>query len=74
MITDAYFCESENTEAYQHCIEHHLLKYGVPVAFYSDRHTIFDAVIKDYNGESNPTQYQRVCAFFGIDPIRAYSP
>lgn len=74
MITDAYFCESENTEAYLHCIEHHLLKYGVPVAFYSDRHSIFDAVIKDYNGESNPTQYQRVCVFFGIDPIRAYSP
>ena len=50
------------------------MKYGIPVAFYSDRHSIFDAVVKDYNGESSPTQYQRVCDFFGIDAIRAYSP
>lgn len=42
VITEAYFCESENTEAYLHYIEHHLIKYGVPVVFYSDRHSIFD--------------------------------
>ena len=74
MLTDAYFCETETAQGYLHCIEHHLMKYGIPVAFYSDRHSIFDAVVKDYNGESSPTQYQRVCDFFGIDAIRAYSP
>lgn len=74
MITDAAFFETERTEGYLQLIEHHLIKYGIPVAFYSDRHSIFDSVVKDVFGHSEPTQYQRVCSTFGIEAIRAYSP
>lgn len=74
MITDAAFFETERSDGYLQLIEHHLRIFGIPVAFYSDRHGIFDPTIKDANGNSGLTQYKRVCNTLGIEAIRAYSP
>lgn len=74
MITSAIFYETERSEGYLHCIEKHVMKYGIPLALYSDRHGIFDSVIKNANGTSGPTQYQRACDALGIEMIRAFSP
>lgn len=54
IITSAIFYETERSEGYLRCIEKHVMKYGILLALYSDRHGIFDSVIKNANGTSEP--------------------
>lgn len=41
-ITAAGFFPTETTEGYLHLIQEHVLHYGIPLAFYSDRHSILN--------------------------------
>ena len=69
------FEESETTFGYMRCIEKHIKRYGRPLAYYSDRHSIFkttreqcvDRLLKD-------TQLHRSLKELGIELICANSP
>lgn len=79
IITDAVFTPTETSEAYLLLIERHVIKYGIPQALYSDRHSIFTAALSTpkrgtAKQDAALTQYQRVCKELGIEPILAYSP
>lgn len=50
-----------------------MLRYGIPLAFYSDRHSIFAPVNAEDN-EGDGTQFQRVCGLLGIESILALTP
>lgn len=72
-ITAARFFESETAAGYLTLIYEHVRKYGVPLAFYSDRHSIFQPT-QESAGGSKPTQFQRACNMLGIESILAQSP
>lgn len=77
IITAARFEKSETFTGYAQLIEEHVWRYGIPVSFYSDRHSVFCPVISEKEATKNipeKTQYQRVCDTLGIHPILAYSP
>ena len=78
-ITAAQFSATESSETYLALLELHVRKYGIPQAFYSDRHSIFlppNSPSKHMSAKQEvaATQYQRVCAALGIECIYAYSP
>lgn len=72
-ITAAKFVPTETSAGYLELIREHVLKYGIPVSFYSDKHSIFT-----YNNERHKkgtkTQYQRCCGALGIEIILASTP
>ena len=72
-ITAAKFAPSETSAGYLELIKEHVLKYGIPVSLYSDKHSIFT-----YNNECHQkavqTQYQRCCDALGIETILASTP
>lgn len=72
-ITAAGFFPTETTEGYLHLIQEHVLHYGIPLAFYSDRHSIFAASPRE-NRQPIVTQFQRVCSLLGIESILALTP
>lgn len=62
-ITAAQFAPTENSLSYRELIEQHVWRYGIPLAFYSDRHSIFTPV-DDYRILARSyqlTDYERVC-------------
>lgn len=63
IITAAGFYPVEDTEDYLELISKHVLRYGVPKAFYSDRHSVFkaNALDNDPGKAEVKTQYQRAC-------------
>lgn len=76
-ITAARFAEAENAHTYRLLIEEHILRFGLPVAFYSDRHSSFittHIVPSEYVKHESQTQYQRICETLGIYTIFANSP
>lgn len=80
MIDDAtsrlmglHFCEAETTEAYFTSIEEYLKRYGRPVCFYSDRHSIFRVNMKEAESGNGETQFGRAMRELGIETICANS-
>ena len=75
-ITAAGFYPTECGEGYFELIAQHVLRYGIPCAFYSDRHSIFTTQTSDgkTGAEETETQYQRICNMLGITPIFALTP
>ena len=75
-ITAAQFAPTENSLSYRELIEQHVWRYGIPLAFYSDRHGIFtpvsDHLILSRNYQL--TDYERVCRHLGIETIYAHNP
>jgi len=63
----------ECTAAYFRGMAFHLTTYGVPCAYYSDKHMIF-RVSNAKTEDINPTQFERACASFSIEGICAHSP
>jgi transposase len=63
----------ESTAAYLRGIQSHLTTYGIPLAYYSDKHQIFK-VNNAQTLEVNNTQFERVCATLAIEGICAHSP
>lgn len=72
-ITAAGFFPTETTEGYLCLIQQHVLNYGIPLAFYSDRHSIFTEAPGE-DRKPTVTQFQRVCSLLGIESILALTP
>jgi len=66
------FCHSETTMAYLRATKGYLGLYGKPLAFYSDRHSIFKMTVKSSEDES--TQFGRAMEELAIKIICANSP
>jgi hypothetical protein len=67
----ARFVPVESTQAYLTLLEAYVSAYGCPVAFYSDRHSIFT---KHDPEDAEPTQFQRATNALGIATIQALTP
>jgi hypothetical protein len=66
---DLQFVQSESTFSYFGALESYLLKHGRPVAFYSDKHTVF-RVAKPSQHMTGMTQFGRALAELNIEPDR----
>lgn len=63
---------AETTQAYFDGVTAHLAQYGRPLAYYSDRHSIFR--VNAEAADPAPTQFQRALQTLGIELICAHSP
>jgi transposase len=70
-VLGARFSLTETTQAYFEVLRRHVQAHGVPLALYSDRHSIFT---KHDPEDPKPTQFERALLQLGIEPIQAYSP
>jgi transposase len=75
------FREHEDGQGYMGWLQHVVHTHGIPVALYVDRHGIFQRQARDpwtredeLAGARLPTQFGRVLAELGIQPIYALSP
>jgi transposase len=68
------FVQAECAQAYFDCIYNHISTYGRPLAYYSDRHSIFRVNIKEALSGTGLTQVGRACTELGIELICANSP
>ena len=66
------FWPAETTEAYMETTRAHLAAHGRPVAYYSDRHSIFR--VNRRGREGGLTQFARALGTLDIAPIHAGSP
>jgi len=66
------FAPAETTRAYMETLRGYLNDHGVPLALYSDRHSIFRVNNPEREGEL--TQFTRAIKTLGIEPIHANSP
>ena len=65
------FFEEETTEAYMRTTRAHLEAHGRPVAYYSDRYSVFR--VNGKGGEDRPTQFTRALRTLDIASIHAGS-
>ena len=72
-IVNALFCELENTRSYFLLLRHLIQSYGIPLAFYSDRHAVFKHTPPSETA-SAPTQFSRAMGELGVQLIFARSP
>ena len=72
-LTQLRFAPTETTLGYMHVLHDHILAHGVPVALYSDRHSIFRINAKEADPEAE-TQFSRAARELGIACIHAHSP
>lgn len=75
-IEAAGFFPAETTHAYVTVLRQLLERHGLPVAFYSDRHSIFTTNVDSARERKSfePTQFQRICNMLGVELILAHSP
>ena len=73
-LTALRFVPAETTRAYLETLRGHVLEHGRPLAFYSDRHGIFRVNAKDAKSGDGKTEFGRVSARLGIEPIHALTP
>lgn len=72
-LMELRFCPSETTFDYFQSTKRYLQTYGKPVAFYSDKHTIFRVNKADPNHGTGMTQFGRALQELNIDIICANS-
>ena len=70
-VLGARFSPTETTQAYFEVLLRHVQSHGIPLALYSDRHSIFT---KHDAQDATPTQFERALLQLSIEPIQAYSP
>ena len=68
------FEESETTEGYAKATRDYIEEYGIPLAFYSDRHGIFKINHEDPQNIESFTQFGRMAETLGIELIYASTP
>ncbi len=73
-IMELLFTPTETTFSYLRATRQYLAEYGKPIAFYSDRHSIFKINIKNALTGTGMTQYGRAMKQLDIEVICAYSP
>jgi hypothetical protein len=67
------FVLSESTDSYFEALQGYLEAHGCPVAFYSDKHTVFRVGRQDAKGGSGMTQFGRALAELNIEILCANS-
>jgi len=67
------FVPSESTSSYFECLRGYLDIHGLPVAFYSDKHSVFRVVRKEAKGGQGMTQFGRALAELNVEIICANS-
>jgi transposase len=72
-IVELRFFPSETTQAYFECVKRYIKKYGRPLAFYNDKHSIFLVNNKEGHNQGK-TQFQRAMEELDIKIICANSP
>ncbi len=68
------FVASESTAAYFAALRGYLAAHGRPVAFHSDKHTVFRVAKADAKGGQGMTQFGRALAELNIDILCADTP
>ena len=69
-LTHLHFMPTETSLGYMRCLVGHILEYGMPMALYSDRHSIF----RNNSEAAGQTQFGRAAEELGIELICANSP
>ena len=72
-LTQLRFVPTETTLGYMRVLHDHIVAHGVPVALYSDKHSIFRINARDADPEAE-TQFSRAARELGIESIHAHSP
>lgn len=72
-IVFALFCDHETTLNYMAAVRAHLRQNGRPLAYYSDRHSIF-LTTRNVDGYYEKTQFSRAMEALGIETVCANSP
>ncbi len=72
-LTRLRFVPTETTLGYMRVLHDHIMAHGVPVALYSDKHSIFRINARDADPEAE-TQFSRAARELGIESIHAHSP
>ena len=67
------FVPSESTDSYFAALKEYVNEHGCPVAFYSDKHTVFRVNKPDAKGGSGMTQFGRALAELNIEILCANS-
>jgi transposase len=67
------FVPSESTDSYFEALHGYLRDHGCPVAFYSDKHTVFRVNKSDAKGGSGMTQFGRALAELNVEILCANS-
>ena len=73
-LTALRFSPAETTRAYLEAMRGHVLEYGRPLAFYSDRHGIFRVNAKEAKSGDGKTEFGRVTGRLEIAVIHALTP
>jgi len=73
-LMELYFTPSETTFSYFAATERYLARYGKPVAFYSDKNSIFKVNMPNALSGSGMTQFGRAMKELDIEIICANSP
>lgn len=74
-ILSLYFFESETTQGYLKMVERHIKAYGRPIAYYSDKHSIFRTTREEcIDRRLEDTQFHRALRELKIELICAHSP
>lgn len=72
-LTQLRFMPTETTLGYLRVLHDHIRAHGVPVALYSDKHSIFRINAPNADPEAE-TQFARAARELGIESIHAHSP
>jgi len=72
-LMEPRFVKSESTFSYFEALESYLLKHGRPVAFYSDKHTVFRVAKQDAKGGARMTQFGRALNELNVEILCANS-
>jgi len=73
-LLELRFAPAETTRAYLLAVRAHVLAYGRPLAFYSDRHGIFRVNAKEPVSGDGKTEFGRAMERLGVETIQAYTP
>jgi transposase len=72
-VVNALFCEQENTRDYFLLMKGLIQRHGIPIALYTDRHSVFKNVPGSGRAGA-PTQFSRAMDELGIQMVFALSP
>lgn len=72
-LMELRFVRSESAFTYFEALGHYLKRHGTPVAFYSDKHSVFRVAKKDARGGQGMTQFGRALCELNIEILCANS-
>lgn len=72
-LMELRFVSSESAFSYFEALDTYLRRHGCPIAFYSDKHSVFRVAKKDARGGQGMTQFGRALSELGIEILCANS-